>query len=108
MVFLYCFLRLNLKTRTLSPRPSPTMVAFTARARHQFAAVLESGLDGQFDFRADLAGQFFHADHVARSDAVLLSASFNYRVHANLDWEPEHTGCVGTTGVNHKFTTARR
>jgi hypothetical protein len=26
-------------------------------------------------------------------------------VHTNLNWEPEHTGCVGTTGVNFKFTT---
>src|SRR5579883_20666 len=75
-------------------------------ARHQLAPVLEGGLRRQLDLRAHLAGQFFHADDVARSDAVLFSAGLNDRVHANLYvWEPEHTECVGTTGVNHQSTT---
>ena len=60
------------------------MVAFTRAAGHQFAAVLESSLGGQFDFGADLAGQFFHAEHIAGSNPVLFSACFNDRVHANL------------------------
>src|SRR5579883_2004556 len=51
---------------------------------NHLSAVLEGGLHGQLDFRADVAGQLFHADHVARSDAVLFSAGFNNRVHANL------------------------
>ncbi|SPF56467.1 hypothetical protein SBA4_870015 [Candidatus Sulfopaludibacter sp. SbA4] len=74
-------------------------------AGHQLASILEGDLGGQLDFGADIAGQFFHAENVARSHPVLFSAGFNDRVHANLVWEPEHTECVGTTGVNYQCTT---
>ena len=44
---------------------------------HEFASVLENGERLQLHFRTGLAGQFFHADDVARSDAILLSAGFD-------------------------------
>ncbi len=98
MVFLYCFFRLNLKTMILSPRPAFTIVPFTVAACGQFAAVCESGLHRQFYFRADIAGQLFHADNVTGCNPVLLSACFNDRVHV-------HSSCLGagTHGVrrNH-------
>ena len=76
------------------------MVRRDLAAGNQFAAIVESCLDGKLDFGADVAGQFFHADDIAWGYPVLFSAGFDNRVHANLDWEPEHTECVGTTGVN--------
>src|SRR5689334_4394598 len=68
---------------------------------HQLAAIVERGLDGDLDLGADVARHFFDADHVAGSDPVLFSAGLDNCVHHNpLVWEPEHTECVGTTGVN--------
>ena len=64
MVFLYCFLRLNLKTRILAARSAPTMVPCHFAAGNQFAAFFERCLNGKLDFRADVAGQFFDADHI--------------------------------------------
>src|SRR5271157_1932499 len=75
-------------------------------AGNHLAAVLKYGLNGKLDFRANLAVQFFHADNVARSNPILFPAQINDRVHAKpLVWEPEHTECVGTTGVNTECTT---
>ena len=82
MVFLYCFLRLNLKTRILSPRPLPTMVALTVPPPATSSPPsLKDRLGGKFDFGADVAGQFFHADNIAGSYPVLFSAGFDNRVH---------------------------
>ena len=95
MVFLYCFLRLNLKTSTFAPRPLPRMVAFDRSALYQFAFVLEGGLDGQFDLGAHVAGQLFHAQHIAWRYPVLFSAGLNNCVHRNLMFlGAGHTKCV--------------
>src|SRR5579872_7248807 len=78
-------------------------------AGNHLAAFLERRLHRQFDFGTNIARQLFHADNVARSNPVLFPAEIDDRVHAKpLVWEPEHTECVGTTGVNIDCTTSWR
>src|SRR5450432_1257154 len=60
-------------------------------AGNQVAAFAEGSLSGQFDFRADFTGQFFHAENVARSHPVLFPASLDNRVHANLNLGSRNT-----------------
>src|SRR5579883_1749448 len=62
--------------------------ALDGGAGNHFAAILESRLNRQFDFRADVAGQLFHADHIARGNPVLLSAKIDNCVHGK-------TSCLG-------------
>jgi hypothetical protein len=81
---------LELENQNLIRPAIPKYGGFHGTARNQFAAVLEGGLDGQLNFRAYFAGQFFDPDHIARSDPVLLSASFNDCVHGT-SFEPGHT-----------------
>ena len=92
---LYCFLRLNLNTRILSPRSCAEIVALTRAAPapspvSRSPPSLKSGHHfAERDFRADFGGQFGNADHVARSDAKLLSAGLDNCMHLemNLDWK---------------------
>src|ERR1017187_7632315 len=75
-------------------------------ARRDHRAILECGLHGQIHLRAHFARQLFHADDLTRRNHILLPTGFNNQLHFNLMlWEPEHTECVGTTGVNFEFTT---
>ena len=81
---LYCFLRLNLNTRIFLARPlaDDGGLHFAGiSAGQQFAAVLEDGQGGKFDFGADFTSQFSHAEHLAGSYPVLFSAGFENRVH---------------------------
>src|SRR5437016_4516211 len=50
-------------------------------ARQQFTAVLKDSQGGELDFRARIAVQFAHADHISRGHPVLFSAGFDNRVH---------------------------
>ena len=98
MVRLYCFLRLNLKTRILAAAVGADDGARDFAAGNQFAAFFERCLNGKLDFGADVAGQFFDADHITGCYPILFSACFDDRVHANL-----RLG-AGTHGVrrNHR------
>src|SRR5580658_6683689 len=78
---LVLFLTLELEDDNLLAAAIAGDSALHRGARYQLADVAERHLDGKLDFRAHIAIHFFHADHVARSDAVLLSAGFNNRVH---------------------------
>ena len=86
MVRLYCFLRLNLKTRILSPRPCAVMVprtraAFTASPYRKASVVRHSQHAVEFHLRADIAGERIHFNRLARRDAILFPAGFNHCVH---------------------------
>src|SRR5436305_13127658 len=94
--FLILLLALELEDDDLVPAAVGHDGGLNLPAGGQFAAFFERSFYGQFDFRAHLAGQLFHADEIARGNPVLFSASFNDRVHLNLDWMPEHTECVTT------------
>jgi hypothetical protein len=104
--FLILFLALELEDQDLVTTSVGDDGGLRGSGGYQPAVIGKGGLDSQFDFGADIAGHFFHAENVSRCNPVLFSASFNDCVHANLNWEPEHTGCVGTTGVNIQCTTA--
>src|ERR1017187_1941498 len=82
--FLVLFLALELEDQDLVAPAITNDGGLQGAAGDRFAAILKGELDGQFDFGADIAGQFFHADDIARSNPVLFSAGFNNRVHANL------------------------
>src|ERR1017187_6221160 len=108
MVFLYCFLRLNLKTRILAARSAPTMVPVTLPPETSSPPSLKDAL-------------------TASSTSVPISpASFSTRITSpgatrycfppvsmiacmqTSGWEPEHTKGVGTTGVKYQCTTSAR
>src|SRR5579871_1231759 len=104
--FLILLLALELEHQNLVAAAVADDRAFHRGAGNHLARVAKRGLNGELDFRPDIAGDLFHADDVARSYPVLFSARFDNRVHRKcLVWEPEHTKCAGTAGVNFKFTT---
>src|SRR6266481_3959550 len=105
--FLVLLLALELEHQNLGAPTVGDNRRLDQATRHELAALIgECGLHGQFDFRADVAVDFFHAEHVSGSNPVLLSAGLNNRVHAMplIFWNPGTRGVSGT-GVNRQFTT---
>src|ERR1017187_2082060 len=74
--FLVLFLAFELENENFVASAGAQNRSLNRPTGHQFAAVFERSLSRQFDFGADIAGQLFHADHVAGSYPVLFSASF--------------------------------
>src|SRR5690242_2547196 len=104
--FLVLLLALELEHKDFVAAPAADNGPFYGSAGNQLTAVIKGCLGGELDFRADVADNLFDADDIARTHPVLFSARFDNRVHVeSLFWEPEHTECVGTAGVNSKFTT---
>src|SRR3954451_1703562 len=82
--FLVLLLALELEDQNLGRAVRAHDGAGHFTAGNQFAAFLERRLNGELDFGADVAGQFLYADDITGGYPVLLSACFDYRVHANL------------------------
>src|ERR1035437_3143359 len=82
--FLVLFLALELEDQDLGCPVCADDGARHFAAGNQFAAFFERCLDGKLDFRADVAGQFFDADHITGGYPILFSACLDNRVHANL------------------------
>src|ERR1035437_6504883 len=110
--FLVLFLALELEDQNLGCPVGADDGAGHFAAGHQFAAFFERCLDGKLDFGADLAGQFFDADHITGGYPILLSACLDDRVHANLRmgagthgvrrnrWSKEPVYYIGAAGSN--------
>src|ERR1019366_7261136 len=108
MVFLYCFLRLNLKTRILAARSAPTMVPVTLPPETSSPPSPKDALT------------------VSSTSEPMSPASFSTRITSpgatrycfppvsmiacmqTSGWEPEHTECVGTAGIKNQCTTSAR
>src|ERR1035437_6801453 len=81
--FLVLFLALELEDQDLGCPVCADDGARHFAAGNQFAAFFERCLDGKLDFRADVAGQFFDADHITGGYPILFSACLDTRVHAD-------------------------
>src|SRR5215469_11459182 len=79
--FLVLLLTLELEDQNLIAATVARDGSFYRRHIHQFPSVVERRFDWQLDLRAHIAVQFLHAERIAGSDAVLLSACFNNCVH---------------------------
>src|SRR5207248_7139902 len=97
-----CFLRLNLKTSTLSPRPLPRIVALRAPP-----AMISPPPSGNAALTASSTSE--PTSPASFSTRITSPGATRYcfppvstiaYIRFLLDWEPEHTKCVGTTGVN--------
>src|SRR6478609_352692 len=97
--FLVLFLALELEDQDLGCPVGADDSPRDFTAGNQFAAFLERCLNGKLYFGADVAGQFFDADHITGRYPILFSACLDNRVHANLRLGAGHTECVRTTGV---------
>src|ERR1039458_6345625 len=64
---LVLFLALELEDHDLVAAAIANDGGLQGAAGDGFTAILEGELDGQLDFGADIAGQFFHAENVERS-----------------------------------------
>ena len=83
-------------TRSRAGAFAQQQIAGVFEERHHFA---------ERDFRADFSGQLGDADHVARSDAKLLSTGFDNCMHLemNLDWIGEPTGTLQPLSTTPKL-----
>src|ERR1035438_1402885 len=73
--FLVLFLALELEDQDLGCPVGADDSARHFAAGNQLAAFFERWLDGKLDFGADVAGQFFDADHITGCYPILLPAS---------------------------------
>src|ERR1019366_9303185 len=110
--FLVLFLALELEDQDLGCPVGADDSARHFAAGNQLAAFFKRCLDGKLDFGADVAGQFFDADHITGCYPILLSACLDDRVHANLRlgagthgvcrnrWSKEPVYYIGAAGSN--------
>src|ERR1700744_4838720 len=73
----------------------------------QLPGIVERSLHSQFDFGADIAVQLFHAERIAWSDAILLSAGFDNCMHmrSSVLGAGTHRGVPRSHGVSYEYTT---
>src|ERR1017187_2759442 len=105
MVFLYCFLRLNLKTRILAARSAPTIVPVTLPPETSSPPSLKDALTASSTSEPMSPASFSTRITSPGATRYCFPPVSMIACMQTSDWEPEHTECVGTAGVKTQCTT---
>src|ERR1035438_1965654 len=108
MVFLYCFLRLNLKTRILAARSAPTIVPVTLPPETSSPPSLKDALTASSISEPMSPASFSTRITSPGATRYCFPPVSMIACMQTSDWEPEHTECVGTAGVKNQCTTSPR